>query len=72
MTKKTRKKRKSNNYFTQVHEDAILDYISCDDVVERNKIYRDVIRPAFQELIEKIVFTYKFTSLPNVNSLFTF
>jgi hypothetical protein len=69
MTKKTRKKRKSNNYFTQVHEDAILDYISCDDVVERNKIYRDVIRPAFQELIEKIVFTYKFTSLPNVNSL---
>ena len=69
MTKKKRKKRKSNNYFTQVHEQAILDYISCGEHTMRNILYRDTIRPAFVEMINKIVFTYKFTNLPNVDSL---
>lgn len=74
MTKKTiqkkkRRKRKTNNYFTQVHEDAILQYVASEKQSERNVIYRDVIRPAFQEMINKIVFTYKFTNLPNVDSL---
>ena len=68
MTKKLRKK-KNNNYFTKVHEDAILAYISSDDPQFRNESYRDVIRPAFVEMINKIVFTYKFTKLPNVDSL---
>ena len=68
MTKKKQRK-KSNNYFTQVHEQAILDYISCYEHAERNIIYRDTIRPAFVEMINKIVFTYKFTNLPNVDSL---
>ena len=69
MNKKKRRKKKSNNYFTQVHEDAILEYIDCEDRKHRNEIYRDVIRPAFTEMINKIVFTYKFTNLPNVDSL---
>lgn len=67
--KKKRRPRKSNKYFTQVHEDAILEYISCPDPKERNIIYRDVIRPAFLEMIDKIVFTYKFTNLPNIDAL---
>jgi len=66
---KKQKKRKSNKYFTQVHEDAILEYIQCSNVAMRNIIYRDIIRPVFTEMIEKIVFTYKFTNLPNVESL---
>lgn len=68
-TKRRRRKRKSNNYFTQVHEDAILQYVASTKQSERNVIYRDVIRPAFQEMINKIVYTYKFTTLPNVDSL---
>ena len=64
-----KKKSKSKQYFTQVHEDAILEYISCEERDKRNIIYRDVIQPVFLEMINKIVFTYKFTSLPNVNSL---
>ena len=67
--KKKRRKRKTNNYFTQVHEDAILQYVASEKQSERNVIYKDVIRPAFQEMINKIVFTYKFTNLPNVDSL---
>jgi len=32
-------------------------------------LYRDFIGPAFNEMVDKIVFTYKFTSLPNIESL---
>ena len=62
-------KRKNKRYFTEVHEAAILDYIASDCRNERNVLYRDIIRPVFLEMINKIVFTYKFTSLPNVEML---
>lgn len=68
-TKKRRRKKKSNQYFTQVHEDAILEYISCKDAQRKNELYRDIIRPVFVEMINKIVFTYKFGSLPNIDAL---
>ena len=69
MTKKIMKKRKSNNYFTKVHENAILEYIDCTEQTQRDVLYREVIRPAFVEMIDKIVFTYKFTTLPNIATL---
>ncbi len=68
MTKK-KKRKKGKKYFTIVHEQAILDYIASDDMEYRNVVYRDVIRPVFLEMINKIVFTYKFTNLPNVSML---
>ena len=69
MTMKKSPKRKSKKYFTLVHEKAILDYIASDNMKYRNTVYRDVIRPVFLEMINKIVFTYKFTNLPNVSML---
>ena len=69
MTKKKRKKKKSNQYFTQVHEDAILEYISCNNNKKKNDLYQNTIRPVFVEMINKIVFTYKFGSLPNIDAL---
>ena len=56
-------------YFTQVHEDAIVEYsrTSCNKI--RTKLYVELIQPAFNEMVDKIVFTYKFTSLPNINEL---
>jgi hypothetical protein len=66
---KKRRKKKSNKYFTIVHENAILEYIGSEDQNFRNQIYRDVIQPVFKEMINKIVFTYKFTNLPNVETL---
>jgi len=56
-------------YFTQVHEDAILKYASSDCRKEKTKLYVDLIQPAFNEMVDKIVFTYKFTTLPNINEL---
>lgn len=32
-------------------------------------LYAKLIHPAFDELVDKIVYTYKFTTLPNVDSL---
>jgi len=64
-----KRRKKSNQYFTKVHENAILEYINSEDLKHRNETYRDVIRPVFVEMINKIVFTYKFTNLPNIESL---
>jgi len=69
MTKKKRRKKKNNDYFTKIHENAILEYIGCKDRDRRNEIYRDIVQPAFVEMINKIVFTYKFTNLPNIENL---
>ena len=64
-----RKARKKNHYFTKIHEEAIINYCLTNDLVERNKLYNELIGPAFSEMVDKIVYTYKFTSLPNVEYL---
>ena len=69
--KKTRKrrKRKKNYYFTQVHEDAIVEYAKITCNKRRTVLYIEFIRPAFDEMVNKIIFTYRFTTLPNIDSL---
>jgi hypothetical protein len=69
MIKKKRKRKKKNQYFTQFHEDAIVEYTGSEDNHHRNELYKNIIQPVFKEMINKIVFTYKFTNLPNVDSL---
>ena len=67
--KKKRRKRTTNHYFTKVHEQAIIDFVAAEEMSERERLYRDYIGPAFDELVDKIVYTYKFTTLPNIDSL---
>ena len=57
---KRKRRKKGKQYFTKVHEEAILDYTRSENQEERNEIYRYIIQP---------VFAYKFTNLPNVDSL---
>ena len=64
-----RKKRKKNNYFTKDHENAIVKYSGSACPEEREALYRDLIQPAFDELVNKIIFTYKFNTLPNIECL---
>jgi len=66
---KRRRKRTKNHYFTQVHEDAIVRYSQTQCVRERTELYVKLIQPAFDQMVDKIVFTYKFTNLPNCDSL---
>ena len=68
MSKKKKKKSK-RYYFTEVHEEAILKYCSSVDKKERTELYVVYIGPAFNELVDKIVFTYKFSNLPNIDLL---
>jgi hypothetical protein len=64
-----KKRRKKNHYFTQDHENAIIRYCQTECVRERTELYVKWIEPAFNEMVDKIVFTYKFTNLPNIDSL---
>ena len=64
-----RKKRTKNNYFTKVHEQAIVDYALSTCIKERTKLYTSLIQPAFEEMVNKIIFTYKFNTLPNIGPL---
>jgi len=56
-------------YFTKEHEDAIVKYASSDSLEEKTKLYVELIHPAFNEMVDKIVYTYKFTNLPNIDDL---
>jgi len=61
--------KKNNYYFTQDHEDAIIKYAMSNDRVLRTKLYVEYIQPAFDEMVNKIIFTYKFNTLPNIDQL---
>jgi DNA-directed RNA polymerase specialized sigma subunit len=61
--------KKSNYYFTQEHEDAIIKYALSTDRSVRTKLYVELIQPAFDEMVNKIIFTYKFNTLPNIDDL---
>ena len=74
-TPKTTRRRKSSPhqqeklYFTQEHEKAIIQYALTKDPKIRQDLYRNLIGPAFNEMVNKIVFTYKFNNLPNIDDL---
>tara|TARA_R110000824_G_scaffold67377_5_gene174504 strand:+ start:26602 stop:27291 length:690 start_codon:yes stop_codon:yes gene_type:complete len=62
-------RKRKNQYFTKDHEQAIIDYCQTNDSKTRNELYNTLIGPAFNELVDKIVYTYKFTNLPNIDYL---
>jgi len=64
-----RRSKKKNHYFTKVTEQAIIDYCATECTTERTNLYAEHIQPAFDELVTKIVYTYKFTSLENIDYL---
>jgi len=64
-----RRRRRANDYFTKVHEEAIINYALTEDKKIRTELYIKYIGPAFDQLVDKIVYTYKFTTLPNIDYL---
>lgn len=72
-TKKTnrraRSRSKKNQYFTIEHERAIVKYANTEDIKIRTELYIRWIQPVFDEMVDKIVYTYKFTTLPNIDPL---
>jgi len=62
-------RKRKNHYFTKVHQDAIAEYTATKDLKIRTKLYIELIGPALDEMVDKIVYTYKFTNLPNIDFL---
>ncbi len=56
-------------YFTKIHQNAIVKYATTADPQEREFLYINYIGPVFDEMVDKIVYTYKFTNLPNIDDL---
>ena len=67
--KRKRRPRTKNHYFTMDHQNAIVEYNRSESLDERTKLYIEFIQPALHEMVEKIVYTYKFTNLPNIDPL---
>ena len=67
--KKKRRARTKNHYFTKVHEDAIVKYANTEDRDLRAKLYIEYIQPALDQMVDKIIYTYRFTTLPNIDYL---
>ncbi len=67
--KRRRRSRSKRLYFTKVHETAIVQYSLTDDHKLKTKLYVELINPALNEMVDKIVYTYKFTTLPNIDDL---
>jgi hypothetical protein len=65
------RKKKSNQYFTQETEDAIVEYNAAETFDEKNKIYHERIHYAFYKLTENIIHTFKFyyTEVDNIEDL---
>jgi len=62
-------KKNTNIYFGPKHEKAIVQYSMEPDRAKRESLYREIIEPVFEQMISKIVFTYKFNLLPNIEDL---
>lgn len=61
MAKRGRKpstEKKQKGYFYEVQEAAVLQYLGTDDTAEKNRIYNEILRPAFDKMIESIIRRY--------------
>ena len=64
-----RKPKEPRIYFTQDTEDAIVEYLACIDMAERNRIYNDRIEYGFYKLAENIIHTFKFYYTDTIEEL---
>lgn len=59
MGKRGRKAGKDRKgYFYEQEEQAVIDYVSSDDQLEKNRIYLECLQPAFTKMIESIIRRY--------------
>ena len=55
--RKPSKERKG--YFYEEQEQAVVDYISTDNIHEKNRIFNTILKPAFTKMIESIIRRYR-------------
>lgn len=62
MAKRGRKPKNEerSGYWYEREEQAVLDYIAADTKEEKEKIYGEILRPAFEKLVESIIRRYHY------------
>lgn len=58
-----------SQYFTKDTDKAIEQFLSLTDKDQRQEIFEQSIRPAFEKLIENLIFVYGFYNLDDVDTL---
>lgn len=58
-------------YFYEKQEQAVLDYLHTNDAEEKNKIYKEILEPAYKKMVESIIRRYRYY-IPNEDSGATF
>ncbi len=59
MAKRGRKPKERKGYFYEKEEEAIIQYIHEENIIEKNRIFNTVIYPALTKMIESIIRRYK-------------
>lgn len=58
------KKKERKGYFYEEQEDAVKEYLLTENEIERNKIFNNILLPAFTKMIESIIRRYNL-HIPN-------
>lgn len=56
-------------YFTKDTDKAIAEFLSSTEETEKHAVFNDKIRPAFEKLIENLIYVYRFYSIDDVETL---
>lgn len=51
MAKRGRKPDPEKNYFTEIHEKAVVDYLATEDIIEKNRIFNTQLKAVFDKMI---------------------
>lgn len=57
--KRGRKPKEKKGYFYENEEQAVMEYINAENLEQKNKIFVEVLYPAFTKMIESIIRRYK-------------
>jgi len=57
------------NYFTKDTDKALEAFLESDDTAEKHEIFDKKIRPAFEKLVENLIFVYGFYNIDDIDTL---
>lgn len=60
-------KEKKNNYFGEIQEQSVIEYLNESDSIKKNMIYEDKLRHVFEEMFENIYYRYKSQHFKSIN-----
>ena len=58
-----------SQYFTEETDEFIRRFIAAEEDDVKHDIFNEGIRPAFEKLIENLIYVYKFFTLDDVETL---